>query len=194
MASTPDTIDLLFLGTGTSTGLPLVPCLTRTDDYPAGFARHVPLITPPNNAQLPAGSYDPEGEWPDNIPCACCRSAVSETVPEGWKNRRGNTSVVVRKHHAGRVRNVVVDVGKTFKEQTQRFFPAWGIESIDAVILTHGRESIRVAELTPRCGRLLWPGRSTGMVSTATGDYTDIPQQGDVCNGGIELSIPSRQE
>lgn len=142
-SSSDEPIDLLFLGTGTSTGLPLVPCLTRTspDDYPAGFARHVPLITPPKGTAVPPGSYDPAGEWPDNIPCACCRSAVSDTVPEGWKNRRGNTSVVVRKQRGGRVRNVVVDVGKTFKEQTQRFFPKWGIQSIDAVILTHGRES-----------------------------------------------------
>jgi phosphoribosyl 1,2-cyclic phosphodiesterase len=100
----------------------------------------VPLIEPAPGTQLPPGSYDPQGEWPDNIPCACCRSAVSEDVPEGWKNRRGNTSVVVRKHTGGRTRNVVVDVGKTFKEQTQRFFPKWGIETIDAVILTHGRE------------------------------------------------------
>lgn len=139
--SESESLDLLFLGTGTSTGLPLVPCLTMTDDYPAGFERHVPLIKPIPGQVLPPGSYDPDGEWPDNIPCACCRSAVSETVPEGWKNRRGNTSVVVRKQRGGRIRNVVVDVGKTFKEQTQRFFPKWGIQSIDAVILTHGRKS-----------------------------------------------------
>lgn len=50
--------------------------------------------------------------------------------------------MVVRKKRKedGQVRNVVVDVGKTFKEQSGRFFPAWGVDRIDAVILTHGRE------------------------------------------------------
>lgn len=145
--STDDTdnpIEILFLGTGTSTGLPLVPCLTLTQPYPHEFARHLPLLPDPDDpataTDRPVGAYDPDGVWPDNIPCACCRSAVSDDVPEGWKNRRGNTSVVVRKQRDGQWRNVVVDVGKTFKEQSQRFFPIWGVDRIDAVVLTHGRE------------------------------------------------------
>lgn len=66
---------------------------------------------------------------------------MSPDVPEGWKNRRGNTSVIVRKQaDGGGWKNVVVDVGKTFREQSARFFPRWGVDRIDAVILTHGRE------------------------------------------------------
>lgn len=37
--------------------------------------------------------------------------------------------------------NIVLDVGKTFRENATRFFPAWGVKTIDAVVLTHGRES-----------------------------------------------------
>lgn len=66
---------------------------------------------------------------------------MDQDVPEGWKNKRGNTSVVVRrKAGAGQWKNIVVDVGKTFIEQTRRFFPRWGVKTIDAVLLTHGRE------------------------------------------------------
>lgn len=153
MSTDPDSdspLQLLFLGTGTSTGLPLTPCLTLTQPYPAEFSSHLPLPAP--NPSPAKGEYNPDGEWPDTIPCACCRAAVSPDVPEGWKNKRGNTSVIVRKRRAatqaadgeeeeeGEWRNVIVDVGKTFREQSARFFPRWGVKRIDAVILTHGRE------------------------------------------------------
>lgn len=63
-------------------------------------------------------------------------------VPEGWKNKRGNTSAVVRrKGPDGKYVNVLVDCGKTFLEQARRWFPRWGVQTIDAVLLTHGRES-----------------------------------------------------
>lgn len=121
-------VECFFLGTGTSTGLPLTPCLTLTSDRPS----------------TPSTSYHPKGEWPRNVRCGSCRSAVCSNteVPEGWKNRRGNTSMVVRKKvKGGRWFNVVLDVGKTFRENAARFFPVWGVQTIDAVVLTHGRES-----------------------------------------------------
>ena len=33
-----------------------------------------------------------------------------------------------------------MDCGKTFVENARRFFPRWGVRTIDAVLLTHGRE------------------------------------------------------
>lgn len=153
--STSQPLQLLFLGTATSTGLPLTPCLTLSTPYPQKWSNMVPLLQ--DRERLPSRSpslastgsssayssstYDPEGEWPKNIPCACCRSAVDPDVPEGWKNKRGNTSVLLRKQTAeGDWKNVLVDVGKTFREQAMRFFPKWGVKTIDAVLLTHGRE------------------------------------------------------
>lgn len=48
---------------------------------------------------------------------------------------------MLRKQTAeGDWKNVLVDVGKTFREQAMRFFPKWGVKTIDAVLLTHGRE------------------------------------------------------
>ena len=120
------------------------------------------------------GHYDPDGEWPQNVKCHACRSAVFQEVPEGWKNKRGNTSVVVRKKDAnGNWKNILVDCGKTFIEQTRRFFPRWGVQSIDAVLITHGRE-LSLSVLTFVVGeakavrnrrrRLPRPGRSPRVV------------------------------
>ncbi|WVQ79051.1 hypothetical protein IAT38_001144 [Cryptococcus sp. DSM 104549] len=152
-SSNPNPLQFLFLGTGTSTGLPLTPCLTLSSPYPKHWSSMVPLLTdtPSSRSSSPAssisattngthvGAYDPSGTWPKNIPCACCRSAVDPDVPEGWKNRRGNTSAVLRrKDEAGEWKNVLVDVGKTFREQAVRLFPKWGVKTVDAVLLTHG--------------------------------------------------------
>ncbi len=67
-------------------------------------------------------------------------------VPEGYKNKRGNTSAVVRQRgQDGKWKNILVDCGKTFLEQARKFFPIWGVQTIDAVLLTHGRKSARIA-------------------------------------------------
>ncbi|WWC68825.1 uncharacterized protein I206_102760 [Kwoniella pini CBS 10737] len=141
MAAQP--IQLLFMGTGTSTGLPLTPCLTRSNPYPEAFSDMVPLLnaTENSNSELAhiKGTWNPNGKFPTNIPCPCCRSAVDSDVPEGWKNKRGNTGCIVRKRSSnGEYKNLLVDVGKTFREQAARFFPEWGVKTIDAVLLTHG--------------------------------------------------------
>ncbi|OCF45086.1 hypothetical protein I317_01138 [Kwoniella heveanensis CBS 569] len=143
MPTNDSPLQLLFLGTGTSTGLPLTPCLTQSNPYPESFSDMVPLLRASELSTSPLahikGSWNPDGEWPSNIPCPCCRSAVDPDVPEGWKNKRGNTSVLVRrKDKEGVYKNILVDVGKTFREQAGRFFPKWGVQTIDAVLLTHG--------------------------------------------------------
>jgi phosphoribosyl 1,2-cyclic phosphodiesterase len=77
-------------------------------------------------------------------PKANCKVCVlaSTLEPEGdqWnKNRRFNTSGIYRYTHSdGRVRNVLVDCGKTFYPSSLHWFPRFDISSIDAVILTHG--------------------------------------------------------
>lgn len=131
-----ESLQMLFIGTGTSTGLPLTPCLTLSASYPERWHETIPLS---HVAQPPKGAWHPTGEWPTNIPCSSCRAAVDKDVPEGWKNRRGNTSVMLRKKDKqGKWKNVLVDVGKTFREQAAKLFPAWGVQTVDAVVLTHG--------------------------------------------------------
>ncbi len=186
-------LQLLFLGTGTSTGLPLAPCLTLSSPYPEQFTSHVPLPAPSASKD----GYNPDGSWPNKIPCACCRSAVNPHVSEGWKNKRGNTSVVLRKRGGdGRWKNVVVDVGKTFTEQTRRFFPRWGVQTIDAVLLTHGRKSTcpagrnKVKADGHRCRCVLWAGRSERMVSSTTYSNPNLPQSANLRQCSRELPLP----
>jgi hypothetical protein len=133
-----DSLQCFFMGTGTSTGLPLAPCLTLSSDLPADVADIKTNGKRPN--PLP-GQYDPNGPWPKNVSCGSCRAAVDKDVPEGYKNKRGNTSMVIRKKIHGKWFNIVLDVGKTFRENANRYFPVWGVQTIDAVILTHGRMS-----------------------------------------------------
>ncbi|KAI9285666.1 metallo-beta-lactamase family protein [Umbelopsis sp. AD052] len=71
--------------------------------------------------------------------CEVCLLALTE---EGWKNRRKNPSVLVRvrdpRDPNGRLRNVLVDCGKTFYQSALDIFPRYGIREIDALILSHG--------------------------------------------------------
>lgn len=139
-------MQILMLGTATSSALPLVPCLAGGHGYPPSFAEIArPTPAPADGSEASRGRWQPDGEWPHCIECPSCRAAVDDGVPEGWKNRRGNTSAVVRKKGKdGQWKNIIVDVGKTFREQASKYFPRWGVQNIDAVLLTHGRMSLEL--------------------------------------------------
>uniref|UniRef100_A0A0A0LFS7 Metallo-beta-lactamase domain-containing protein n=1 Tax=Cucumis sativus TaxID=3659 RepID=A0A0A0LFS7_CUCSA len=55
----------------------------------------------------------------------------------GNKNRRLNTSILVRYVGPSGNRNILIDVGKFFYHSALRWFPAFEIRTIDAVIITH---------------------------------------------------------
>ncbi|KAJ3124558.1 hypothetical protein HK098_001058 [Nowakowskiella sp. JEL0407] len=55
------------------------------------------------------------------------------------KNRRRNTSAMIRYMHSdGRIRNILIDCGKSFYETALQWFPPYRIRLLDAIILTHG--------------------------------------------------------
>jgi phosphoribosyl 1,2-cyclic phosphodiesterase len=63
--------------------------------------------------------------------CEVCDAGLANPMSP---NRRCNVSALVRLDgHA-----VLIDCGKTIRESTMRFFPQLGVETIDAVVLTHG--------------------------------------------------------
>jgi hypothetical protein len=175
-----------FMGTGTSTGLPLAPCLTLSSNLPPDVSD---IKTNGNSKSKSApllGQYNPNGPWPKNVTCGSCRSAVDPDVPEGYKNKRGNTSMVIRKKVEGKWFNVVLDVGKTFRENANRYFPVWGVQTIDAVILTHGRKLIKWMTMRDhelmnhRCRCLFRNGRFEGMVYSAIMLYTGLSKSTDL--------------
>ncbi|OAY36497.1 putative hydrolase C777.06c isoform X3 [Manihot esculenta] len=65
--------------------------------------------------------------------CPVC----SKAVEPGNKNRRLNTGLLIRYSGAGERRNILIDAGKFFYHSALRWFPAFGLRTIDAVIITH---------------------------------------------------------
>ncbi|KAI0032491.1 beta-lactamase-like protein [Vararia minispora EC-137] len=72
---------------------------------------------------------------PDTPPCRTCLSTLT---PEGKKNVRRNTSVVLRVPGSdGKRRTILIDAGKNFQAAALEWFPKYGLRKIDAVLITH---------------------------------------------------------
>ncbi|KAF1898481.1 hypothetical protein Lal_00032061 [Lupinus albus] len=93
-----DQAEVIFMGTGTSEGVPRVSCLTN------------PLKK-----------------------CLIC----SKAAEPGNKNRRLNTSILIRHPSSTGTDNILIDAGKFFYQSALRWFPVFGIRTLDAVIITH---------------------------------------------------------
>nr|CAB3453224.1 unnamed protein product [Digitaria exilis] len=90
--------ELIFLGTGTSEGIPRVSCLTHPTET-----------------------------------CHVCTKAAELGNP----NRRRNTSILLRHATPSGTANILVDAGKFFYHSALQWFPAFGLRTVDAVIITH---------------------------------------------------------
>ncbi|KAJ7275455.1 beta-lactamase-like protein [Mycena haematopus] len=104
----PQPVEVIFLGTGTSSSVPHIDCITA----------HA----------IPGSSERP--------PCRTCLSTIDGST-EGQKNIRRNTSIVVRMPGKQGSVTVLVDCGKNFQAAALEWFPQFGLRQIDAVLITH---------------------------------------------------------
>ncbi|XP_074560074.1 putative hydrolase C777.06c isoform X1 [Curcuma longa] len=85
-------------------------------------------------------------------PCPVCTQALS-IPPESNPNYRCNTSLLIDYCQDGVHNYIIIDVGKTFREQVLRWFTHHKIPRIDSIILTHehadavlGLDDVRVVQ------------------------------------------------
>uniref|UniRef100_A0A7N0T498 Metallo-beta-lactamase domain-containing protein n=1 Tax=Kalanchoe fedtschenkoi TaxID=63787 RepID=A0A7N0T498_KALFE len=90
---------------------------------------------------------------PSDPPCIVCSQALT-IPPEKNPNYRCNTSLLIDYCPSnGKHNYILIDVGKTFREQVLRWFPRYKIPHVDSIILTHehadavlGLDDIRVVQ------------------------------------------------
>ncbi|KAI2510837.1 Metallo-beta-lactamase superfamily [Fragilaria crotonensis] len=124
---------LLFLGSGSSTGCPKPLCS---------------LLFPEQGVGTSDRSRNPD--WTDTLRqdqlayASACRTSrlAMQGDPRNNKNYRNNPSLLIQfvepvNRDTSVRRNVVIDVGKTFRETAIRWMPRYAIQSLDAVLLTH---------------------------------------------------------
>ena len=115
---------LLFLGTGSSTGCPKPLCAMSLKD---------------SRSSISSSSSSSRFEKPDPTTCKTSHLALAGGDPKTNRDYRNNPCLLI--HHYDEetktYKNIIIDVGKTFRETALRWFPIHGVKSLDAIILTH---------------------------------------------------------
>ena len=109
---------LIFLGSGSSTGCPKPLCSLLFQNQETKDPELLAL----------------QQKFESN--CTTSRLAI-QGDPRTNKDYRNNPSLLISHMETGKRQNVVIDVGKTFRETALRWMPHHNIRSLDAVILTH---------------------------------------------------------
>ena len=122
---------LIFLGTGSSSGCPIGVCTLN-------LAQTVQRFEESSSSPRDAVAFPPSVNKLDTSKCRVSHLAA-QGDPKFNKNYRNNPSFLIHHHHpeTGTYKNVLIDVGKTFREGAIRWFPEFNIQSLDSIILTH---------------------------------------------------------
>lgn len=164
---------LLFLGSGSSTGCPKPICaLTFQQSLLSEEQQHK------FNPSLLQLQKDMEAK------CGISKIAIMGD-PKLNKNYRNNPSLLISHRNndddcdssssstttSSPLRNVIIDVGKTFREGALRWMPHHGIYNIDGIVLTHehadailGLDDLRGFQIAPR----MLKGGGTSMTPTVS--------------------------
>jgi len=131
---------LIFLGTGSSTGCPKPICAMKFQNNflsmaPSSDEKTAQTVVEDSSAPSPT----PPVIKPDPTSCQISYRALAGGDPKTNRDYRNNPSLLIHHYdeHSKRYKNIIIDVGKTFRETALRWFPINGVESLDAIILTH---------------------------------------------------------
>jgi phosphoribosyl 1,2-cyclic phosphodiesterase len=119
---------IIFLGSGSSTGCPRPLCSLLFSDSIHKDHDNFEAISPELNKLREQMLLQ-------------CQTSILASVgnPIDNKDYRNNPSLLISivDPESNRRQNVVIDVGKTFREGAIRWLPKYHIHSVDAIILTH---------------------------------------------------------
>ncbi|GAA0184776.1 hydrolase [Lithospermum erythrorhizon] len=89
---------------------------------------------------------------PSDPPCHVCSQSLS-IPPQQNPNYRGNTSLLIDYWNGSDHKYILIDIGKTFREQVLRWFTVHRIPQVDSIVLTHehadatlGLDDVRVVQ------------------------------------------------
>ena len=69
------------------------------------------------------------------VQCKICKNCLDDPHT---KNIRNNPCALIRYAHPdGRTRNILIDCGKTFRDCVMKSFQKFGVQTIDAILITH---------------------------------------------------------
>ena len=102
---------LIFLGTGSSTGCPKPSCSMK-------FHKNALLATPSSKS-----SSTPTMMKPDRMSCHVSYRALAGGDPKSNRDYRNNPSLLIHHYdeHSESYKNIIIDVGKTFRETALRY-------------------------------------------------------------------------
>lgn len=117
---------LVFLGTGSSTGCPIGVCTLTLNQTLQQLKGSPSTSTSSSTAKLAT-------------PQCHVSHLAAQGEPKFNKNYRNNPSFLIHHYHpdTDSYKNIIIDVGKTFREGAMRWFPEFDIQSLDSIILTH---------------------------------------------------------
>lgn len=127
---------LLFVGTGSSTGCPKPLCAML---FPPGHD-HDNENNDENDENVSSQSVVTKLRKQYQDKCHTSRIAIKGD-PKNNKNYRNNPCLLISYcppyNSTTECKNIIIDVGKTFREAGLRWFPYHTISKLDAIILTH---------------------------------------------------------